>query len=107
MASGRLGASTPAATTYTALYTVPSSKVASFSVSVCNRNSSSATFRLALSTATTPSNGEFLEYDYTLTAAGTPGASFERTGLVADEGKVVSIYASTTGLDFVAYGFEA
>lgn len=107
MASGVLGTSTPSATTWTSVYQVPASMVATVNVSVANRNSSSATFRLAVSDNATPSNGEHLVYDYTLGAAGTPASVFQYTGLVLDAGARVTVYASGTGVDFVVVGYEA
>lgn len=107
MATGVLGTSTPAATTWTAVYTVPSAKVATCNISVCNRNATSATIRIAVSDATTPSDGEYLVYDYALLAAGTAGALMQYTGLVLDAAAKVTVYASATNVDFVVLGYES
>lgn len=107
MATGVLGTSTPSATTWTAVYTVPSAKVATCNVSVCNRNATSATVRIAVSDSTTPSNGEYLVYDYTLQPAGSSGALMQYTGLVLDAAAKITVYASGTGVDFVVLGYEA
>ncbi|WP_136420285.1 hypothetical protein [Herbaspirillum sp. ST 5-3] len=102
MASGRLGASDLSATTNTSVYTVPASKVATVSVSICNRNATSVTVRLAVSTSGTPNDADYLEYDTTIDA----NSVLERTGIVMDETKVLVAYASGTGVSVVAYGFE-
>lgn len=103
MATGRLGISSPAATTATQLFQVSSGKVATFNISVCNQNTSAVTIRIGLCGSTAAfSAGEYIEYDYTLNA----NESFERTGLVLDATKFVNVYASTTNVHFVAYGYE-
>ena len=54
MANGRLGAVDLSANVDTTVFTVTSATVASFSISLCNRNASSARVRLALSASATP-----------------------------------------------------
>lgn len=102
MASGRLGVASPAATTNTTVYTVPALKLATFNVSITNTNATPVTVRLALAAAATPVAGEWLMYDYTLQGNST----IERTGLVAEAGRLVVAYCSGTGVSFVAYGLE-
>lgn len=102
MASGRLGAVDLAATTNTTVYTVPASKTASFSVNICNRNTSSVTVRLALSATGTPGVTEWIEYDAVIPGNGV----LERTGLMLDTGKLVVAYSSTANVSVVAYGVE-
>jgi hypothetical protein len=104
MATGRLGVADLSATSVTDVYTVPANKIASFSVSVCNRNASTpVTIRLALGdTGTTQGTDEYIEYGRILNG----GEVLERTGLVLDAGKILSAYASTTGISVVVYGFE-
>ncbi len=102
MASGRLGASDLSATTNTSVYTVPASKLASFTVSVCNRNTSAVTVRLALAASGTPSATEWIEYDTSIQA----NSVLERTGIVLDASKIVVAYASTTGVSVVVWGIE-
>ncbi len=102
MASGRLGAADLSATTNTTVYTVPSAKTAALSISVCNRNSTSVTVRLALSATGTPGASEWIEYDTALPALGV----LERTGIVLDIGKLVVAYASAANVSVVAYGVE-
>ncbi|MBD8051756.1 hypothetical protein [Limnohabitans radicicola] len=102
MASGTLGQADLAATTNTAVYTVPAGKVASFNVNVLNRTTSNVTVRMAISATSSPTNSEFLEYEATVPANGV----MERTGLVASAGKNLVIYASSTGVSVNVFGFE-
>jgi hypothetical protein len=103
MASGILGQASPAATSNTTVYTVPAATTASFSISVCNRDTSACTVRLAIAAAATPTNSEWIEYDVSV-----PGNSvLERTGLVANTGKLVVAYASAATTSISIYGFEA
>lgn len=103
MATGRLGAADLAATTLTNVFQVTAAKTASFSVSLCNRNSTSVTVRLALaSTSASPTAAEWLEYDTTILA----NSVLERTGLALDATKYLVAYAGSTGVSAVAYGYE-
>ena len=102
MATGRLGAADLAATTNTTLYTVPAGKAASFSVSFCNRNATPVTVRLALASAATPTNAEWVLYEALIEGNG----ALERTGLVLDAGKLAVVQSSAANVSAVAYGFE-
>jgi hypothetical protein len=102
MATGRLGAADLSATTNTTLYTCPASTFAIANVSICNRNATSVTVRLALASSTTPGGAEWLEFGVTLPA----NSVLERTGLALDAGKILVVWASTTSVNAVAYGIE-
>lgn len=102
MASGRLGAVSPAALTNTTVYTVPAGKLATFNVSITNTNSTTTNIRLALSVASTPTSSEWVLYDCPI----LPYSTLERTGIVLDATKLVVAYANTTGISIVAYGME-
>lgn len=102
MPTGVLGQSSPAATTNTTVYTVPSSKVATFNVSIANTTSSPITVRLAIASAASPTSSEYLEYDTLLPANGV----LERTGIVAQAAERVVVYANATGLSVSVYGYE-
>jgi len=54
MATGRLGTADLAAATDTTLYTVPADTFSVITLSVCNRNASSAKIRVAVSASATP-----------------------------------------------------
>ena len=102
MATGRLGVADLAATTDTSVYTVPASKVATCNVSVCNRNATAVTVRLALCASATPAATEYIEYGTSIPANGV----LERTGLVLDAAKILVAYGSGTGISVVVWGFE-
>lgn len=102
MASGRLGTADLAATTLTTLYTVPATKLASFTLAFANRTGAAITARVALAAAAAPVAGEYIEYDVVVAANGV----LERTGLVLDAGKQVVVYAGAVGLSVNLWGYE-
>jgi len=102
MASGTLGQSAPAATTNTTVYTVPASKVASFTVSICNRGSSASTVRLAIAATGSPSTAEYLEFDTTVNA----NSVLERSGIVATAAKNIVVYCGSANFSINVHGFE-
>jgi hypothetical protein len=107
MATGRLGAFNITTTADTTVYTVPSATFSVVSVNIVNRSSSAtAQIKIAVSTLTTPTVSEYIEYDSALVANGV----LERTGIVMDvtNGKylVVSTPTGTPTLSVVVYGIE-
>ena len=102
MASGRLGASDVAAGTYTTVYTCPASTFAVVSINLLNRGNSSCFVRLAIADASTPTDGEFIEFDTEL----TPKSLLERTGIVMQAGKLLVVYSNNPNVDAVAFGIE-
>ena len=103
MATGRLGAANLAAATYTTLYTVPSNTFTVATVSFCNRSGGAVTVRLALAaSAGTPADTEFLEFGAEVLAGGV----LERTGIVMDAGKVLTVYSSAISVTAIAMGIE-
>lgn len=96
MATGRLGSVSLTSNTNTVtppVYTVPSNYYAVFNVSFCNTQSTAVTIRLAIaSNPAAVSASEWIEYGVTV----APNGVFERTGLVADAGKAVVAWASTS-----------
>jgi hypothetical protein len=102
MATGRLGASDLAAATLTSVYTVPADTFTVATLSICNRNATAVTIRIAIAAAATPTNAEYIEYDSTIAANGV----LERTGIVMDAGKILVVRSSTTNVSAVAVGIE-
>ena len=102
MATGRLGVQDLSATTNTTVYTCPTSTFAVVNVSVCNRNATAVTVRLALSASANPGTAEWIEYGVTIPA----NSVLERTGLVLAATQLLVVYSSATGVNAVAYGIE-
>jgi hypothetical protein len=100
-----LGQSNPAATTATALYTVPSSTSAVVStITVSNQANTAATFRIAVRPAgATLAAQHYLAYDATVAANDTTALTLGITLATTD---VVTVYASTTTISFSAFGSE-
>lgn len=103
MASGILGTADLVAATNTSVYTVPATKTASFAVNFTNRNAVPINVRLAVSTVSTPTDGEYVIYDAII----NPNQSLERTGLVAQENKIVVAYSNSANVSVQVYGYEA
>ena len=104
MPSGTLGQADLAATTNTTVYTVPAGKTATISINVCNRGTvaSSVNVRVAIASAATPTNAEYIEYDATLVTS----AVLERTAIVVSAGEQIVVYSSAAGVSVNVYGFE-
>jgi hypothetical protein len=100
-----LGQSSPAATTETALYTVPAlTSAIGSSIIIANRSTSVASFRvsIAVSGAAT-SNKDYIYYDLPIGANDTFIATIGITLATTD---VVRVYSSNTNLSFSLYGSE-
>jgi hypothetical protein len=102
MATGRLGIADLAAATNTTLYTVPASTFSVVTVSVCNRGATAANIRIAIASAASPADSEYIEYDVSLAAKGV----VERTGIVMDAGKLLVVRSSAINVSAVVYGIE-
>lgn len=100
-----LGQSAPAATTSTDLYTVPASTEAVISsLVVCNRSTSSATYRISVSPdGAALANSQYIVYDATINGSDTVALTLGITVNAADK---IRVYASTADLTFSAYGSE-
>lgn len=100
-----LGQVAPSATTATALYTVPSATEAVVSsVSVCNRGTGSAQYRLSVRpNGASLANQHYLVYDATIAGNDTLILTI---GVTMDATDVLEAYASTGDLSFQAYGSE-
>lgn len=103
MASGRLGAADLAANNYTTVYTTPAGKVASATLSLCNRTASTVFVRVALAAAAgTPTDAEYIEYGAAIPANGV----LERSGLVLSDTSRITVYPTASGVSAVVFGFE-
>lgn len=112
MASGFLGKSVPTANTWTLLYTVPATKVASISINaVYTGTAASGTYiDIATSTSATAAGAGIVASEYGVwnQNLGTLGSSLERTGLVIDatNAPYVWVRSSQGNTSFQAYGYE-
>jgi len=97
-----LGKADLSATSNTSVYTVGSGKEALVNVNVVNRNSSAVTIRLANADGGTPSNDEYIEYDYSLAG----NESFQRTGIHMQASQIIVAYSSATNVSVVVDGLE-
>lgn len=100
-----LGQSAPAATTATTLYTVPAAtQTVSSTLAVCNRDASSATYRVAVRPAgATLANQHYVVFDAALPGNTTDTISIGATLAATD---VVTVYASTANFSFTLFGSE-
>jgi hypothetical protein len=100
-----LGQVNPSATTDTALYTVPSSTQAVVStIVIANLTTSPATYRVALRPAgETIANKHYIAYDVDVNGKDSTTLTL---GLTLSATDVISVFASSTGLAFSAYGTE-
>jgi hypothetical protein len=100
-----LGQSAPGATTATTLYTVPSATQAiGSSLTVANRGTAQATFRLAVRPAgASLANQHYIAYDV---PCGPNDSVFLTLGLSLAATDVVEVYASTANLSFSLFGTE-
>ena len=95
----------PAATTDTTLYTVPSStQVSISSITICNRAASTATYRIAMRpNAETLADKHYIAYGSSVPANDTIALTL---GLTADAADVITVYASTASVSFGVFGSE-
>ncbi len=100
-----LGQSAPSATTATTLYTVPSSTSSIVStITVCNRDTSSGTFRIAIRPAgASLANQHYMVYDSSIAANDTVTFTLGITLATTD---IITVYASSANMSFNAFGSE-
>jgi hypothetical protein len=100
-----LGQSAPAATTATALYTVPASTEAVIStLIVANRAATAATYRISVRpNGATLANQHYIAYDV---AVGAGDSTTLTLGITLDAADVLEVYGSTANLSFNAFGSE-
>ena len=100
-----LAQSAPAATTNTDILTVGAGKsIVSSTLSVCNRGTTSATYRVAVRpTGTALANLHYIIFDAVVMAKDTVTLSLGITLATTD---VVTVYASSANLSFSMFGAE-
>lgn len=100
-----LGQSAPSATSATTLYTVPSAtKTVCSTLTVCNRSSSSGTYRVAVRPAgASLANQHYVVYDAAIPGNATDTISIGATLSATD---VVTVYASSADFSFSLFGSE-
>lgn len=105
MAYKVLGQSDVPATTDTDVYTVPATKqVVVSTVVVCNRTGGAITYRVAVRPdGAAIANQHYLLYDAPIPANSTDTFTI---GLTADDGDVLTVYASAVGLSVNVFGDE-
>ena len=108
MPSGFLGKSFPTANTWTNIYTVPTSKVASITINSVNQGLDPCYVDFVISASSTSggiATSEYIEFQSALTGA---GSVLERTGLVTDatNGKYVWVRSSNATTAFQVFGYE-
>jgi hypothetical protein len=102
MATGKLAGTSMSAATDTQIYTCPAGNFAVVTVSMCNRNATAVTLRLAVGDTFPPGNSDYLEFDTSVLANGV----LERTGIVLAAGQIISARSSGTGVSTLVYGIE-
>ena len=101
-----LGQSNPAATTSTALYTVPAGvQVTVHAIIICNQ-SGAGTFRISLAIAGAAlATSQYLYFDTALGANATTIATFG-DGITLSQTDVIRVFASSASISFTAVGVE-
>lgn len=108
MSSGFQGKAKPAANTWNNIYTIPSGKVASFSINAVNQGAAGSSVDFVISASSTSGGITATEYIEFSAPLGTVGSVLERTGLVSDDvnGKYIWVRSSTADVAFQVYGYE-
>ena len=100
-----LGQSAPSATTNTDVYTVGAGKQTTIStITVCNRDSASATYRIAIRpNGATLANEHYIAYGSVVPAN---DSIFLTVGITVDAADVITVYSSSANLSFNIFGVE-
>jgi hypothetical protein len=95
----------PAATTDTTLYTVPSdTEIVISSITICNRAATAATYRIAMRpNGETLADKHYIAYNANVPSNDTIALTL---GLTADAADVITVYASSASVSFGVFGSE-
>ena len=107
MANGILGSVDLIPNNYTGVYLVPADTFSVVTVSICNKNSTSITVRLAVakedpSGTTLPAADDYLEYETTI----LPNGVLERSGIVVNANRQIYAHSSASSTVVMVYGIE-
>ena len=104
MAIGYLGKTKLAASTNTAVYSVPAGKFTTANVAMCNIGDASAKIRLAIvdGAAADIADEDYIEYGVDIPAGGV----LERTGLTLSAGETVVAWADKNTIVVRVHGYE-
>lgn len=100
--SGILGQSKPVASTWTDIYTVPASTVATARVIIANLGSSNTTFRVAVS-----KDGDPIEDKHRITGGDEPildNTSGSTIGFAISSGDIIRVFSGNGNVAFTATG---
>jgi hypothetical protein len=100
-----LAQSAPSATTATDIYTVSAStQVVLSTIIIANRDTSGATYRIALRpNGASLANSHYIAYD---TSVGANDSTALSLGITMDASDVLTVYASSANLTFSVFGAE-
>lgn len=101
--SGLMGKAAPAADNDATLYTIPAGKLATITVAAVNRGAEAAKVRLGLTTAASPGDADWLEYDVVIPAN---GGVLERSLIAAAAGEKVMVRDDKGTCAYRVHGFE-
>jgi hypothetical protein len=94
----------PTANTLTTLYTVPVDTTAIIStINVCNTASADATYMIAITSGGSPTLGNYLVYNATI--SGNETIAFTQ-GITMDSNDVLAVFASSSSIAFNAFKME-
>ena len=104
MAIGYLGKTKLAASTNTAVYSVPAGKFTTANVAMCNIGDASAKIRLAIvdGAAADLADEDYIEYGVDIPSGGV----LERTGLTLSAGETVVAWADKNTIVVRVHGYE-
>lgn len=102
MPSGILGRASLSANTDTTLYTVPSTKLSSLTINICNTNLVPALIRLAITDTGSVQANSWIFFDFGIPSNST----LEKTGIVMEAGEAIIINSSVANVTAMIYGYE-